>query len=95
MVVVSALQQTAEERLDGDHLEVLPAYVVSQDWPRNPVCLQAKTAWTKSGNSGKHRIVITHVAHFRIGKDRKARICRECHHPVWMRHIQRSQDQSL
>ena len=96
MVVVGALQQTTEERLDGDDLEVLPAYVVSRDWPRNPVGLQAKIAWTKGGNRGKHRIVITHVAHLGIGKDRIGRFCaRQRHQPVWMRHIQRTQDQGL
>ena len=65
MVVIGALQQTPEERLDADHLEVLPAHFVSPDRPGGAVGFQAKTIYVDGGNSRKHRIVIADIAHFR------------------------------
>ena len=66
MIVIGALQQTAEERLDTDDLEVLSAHCASPDGPGDTVGFQTKILKFLSGYSRKHRIVITPVAHFRI-----------------------------
>ena len=42
MIVIGALQQTPEERLDADHLEVLPADFASPDRPGDAIGFEAK-----------------------------------------------------
>jgi hypothetical protein len=74
MSIVGALQQPPQERLNGHGLEVLPAHFVSPDRPRDAVGLQAKILDAMRGNSRKYRVLVAHIAHFRIGKNRKAKI---------------------
>ena len=70
MIVIGALQQPPEERLDADDLEILPADFVSPDRPGDAVGFQAKILDVQSGNGGKHGIGIADIAHFRIGENR-------------------------
>ena len=42
MIVIGALQQAPEERLDADDLEVLPAHFVSPHGPGDAVGFQAE-----------------------------------------------------
>src|SRR6266852_2163310 len=94
MIVIGAVQQTPEERLDGDDLEVLPTGFVSPDWPGHAVGFQAEIGYAQSSNSRKHRISIADVAHFRIGKKRIVLIgVREGHHLLWVRNINWAQYQ--
>src|SRR5271163_2176521 len=96
MVIIRTLQQTPQERLDADNLEVLSAHRVSPDRPGGAVGLQAETRYGHSGNGRKHGIAITHVAHFGIGKNRIGLVgASERHYLVWVRHINGPQDQRL
>src|ERR1700677_1170694 len=96
MVVVGAQQQTPQERLDADNLEVLPAYWKSPDRPGDAVGLQTETLYGHSGDGRKHAIAIAHIAHLGIGKNRIGLIgARERHYLVWIGHINGPQDQRL
>src|SRR5713226_8275528 len=96
MIVIGALQETPEERLDSDDLEILSAHWASPDRPCDAVGLQAKIQYAKSGNSRKHCISIADVAHFRIGKNRIGLIgVREGHHLLGVRNINWPQYQCL
>ncbi len=96
MLVIGALKQTSKQRLDGDDLEVLPAYFVSPDRPGDTVGFQAKKLYRVSGHGRKYRVAIAHIAHFRIGENRiVSHVGCERHHPVWIGHIQGLQDHCL
>ena len=83
MIVIGALQQTPEERLDADDLEVLAAHFVSPDRPRDAVGFQAEILNVPSADRGKYGIAIAHIAHFRLGKKRIRQLGEpERHHPV-------------
>src|ERR1700675_3136147 len=95
MIVIGALQQTPEERLDTDNLEVLPARFVSPDMPGDAEGFQAKFLHLNSGYSRKHSIVIADIAHFRVGKKGATVFGLKRHHSVGVRQIKLPQDQCL
>ena len=96
MVVIGTLQQTPQERLDADNLEVLSAHRVSPDRTGDTVGLQTETPYGHRGNGRKHCIAIAHIAHFGIGKNWIGLIgARQRHYPVWIGHINGPQDQRL
>src|SRR5882724_9934134 len=95
MIVIGGLQQTPEERLDIHDFKVLSAHFVSPHRPCDTIGFQAKILHLKSGYSGKHRIPITHIAHFWIAKKRATLFGLKRHHTVCMRHIEGPQDPFL
>ena len=87
MIVIGALQQTPEERLNADNLEVLPAHLGSPHRPRDAVGFQAKVLKLVNGYSRKHRVAIAHIAHFRM-RDKGAGVFRlKRHHLLGVRQI--------
>ncbi len=87
MIVIGAPKQAPEEWLYTDDLEILPAHFGSPNGPRDAVGFQAKILYLKSGYSRKRRILIAHVAHFRIRNKRATVFRLKRHHAVCMRHI--------
>src|SRR6266849_8983924 len=95
MIVVGALQQPPQERLDADDLEVLSAHFLSPDVPGDAVGFQTKFLYLNTSHSRKHVVFFAHIAHFRIRKKGGTVFGLKRHHPVCMRHIQLPQDQCL
>src|SRR5436190_14155486 len=96
MIVIGALQQAAEERLDADDLEVFSAHQASPDGPGGTVGLETEIVYVPSGDRREHGIFITDIAHFGVGKNRIGLIAVSMrHHLAGMRNVDWPQDQCL
>src|SRR6266403_3114253 len=93
MIVIGTLEQTPEERLDTDDLEVLPAHFASPRRPRYAISFQTKILHLNGGYRSEHRMAIAHIARFRIGKKGGTIFGLQVHQPVWARHIEWPQEQ--
>ena len=96
MIIIGTLQQAAKERLNANHLEILPADFASPDRAGGAIGFESKIFDSPCGHRRKNCARIANVAHLGIGKNGIGLVgTGQRHDLVGMRHFNGPQHQRV
>ena len=92
MIVIGAIEEAAEEGLDADDFEVLPADFGAPDGAGDAVGFEAKVLDFEGGDGGEGGVGVADVAHFRVGNHRASVLGLKGHDTLGVRDIELAKD---